>query len=554
MVNGKHPWLLTGPWYRWPDPHDPNSGRFARPVFQKSQNTSFVMDFLKDPQKSLKFVDPIDFVHKTQKRQPPLPPFERDGQQYTASLSANVSVRTDTRKIFLDVHRRFYLVVCELHCDEPGLPNVNREQVCEAGLVVRRRIAKGPAGSLKRAARGVRDVARARQELAQFAEMEALPPGMRSSALLGYRAAAQQRFTAASAKLEATALELGITLELQGWAPDPRGLENLGSWTAVPETPSAITESIFPLYPLIPDPQIQDHSSGGRTIYFGVLPTGSADVDVRGGSRFDDRTLYEIRCFVRRHNPKCPKKTTRSDCKGEIVWSLRTEGYQLANPFDLVGTSNRPINIYMPDLPALEAQAAALAPGQGAPVRMISPADSNLEVNVDPSDVSSVSEKGRGAAICSFSIPLITIVATFVFKLFLPIVTFVFGLWFLLKLKFCIPPSLEFDAAVELSAAISGKLDFEASASISVSLHGEVLAALEADLGTAAMAGSAQHPGLNSYAPGVTGSIALSDASDFSADVPEGVEVDASTKETPKASLVAVDANLEFEDRVEVNA
>ncbi len=45
--------------------------------------------------------------------------------------------------------------------------------------------------------------------------------------------------------------------------------------------------------------------------------------------------------------------------------------------------------------------------------------------------------------ICSFSIPLITIVATFVFKLFLPIVMLVFELWFLLRLKFCIPPSIE---------------------------------------------------------------------------------------------------------------
>ena len=35
MVNGRpHPWILTGPWYRWNNPYDANSGRQERPVFQ----------------------------------------------------------------------------------------------------------------------------------------------------------------------------------------------------------------------------------------------------------------------------------------------------------------------------------------------------------------------------------------------------------------------------------------------------------------------------------------------------------------------------------------
>ena len=58
----------------------------------------------------------------------------------------------------------------------------------------------------------------------------------------------------------------------------------------------------------------------------------------------------------------------------------------------------------------------------------------------------SLGTDGR-SQICSFSIPLITIVATFVFKLFLPVVMFLFGLLFLLKLKFCIPLSVECRAA-----------------------------------------------------------------------------------------------------------
>src|SRR5205085_12390607 len=50
--------------------------------------------------------------------------------------------------------------------------------------------------------------------------------------------------------------------------------------------------------------------------------------------------------------------------------------------------------------------------------------------------------------ICFFSIPLITIVAMFVFSLFLPILVFLFGLFFLLALKFCIPPSIQIDAGL----------------------------------------------------------------------------------------------------------
>jgi hypothetical protein len=52
-----------------------------------------------------------------------------------------------------------------------------------------------------------------------------------------------------------------------------------------------------------------------------------------------------------------------------------------------------------------------------------------------------------GPAICGFAIPLITIVATFVLRLFLPIVVFLFGLWWMLRLRFCIPPVLTLDDA-----------------------------------------------------------------------------------------------------------
>ena len=55
-----------------------------------------------------------------------------------------------TRKLFLNTHKRFYLVVCELHCDAPGLPNAQHSDVLEAGFVVRRRVASVPSPSRTR--------------------------------------------------------------------------------------------------------------------------------------------------------------------------------------------------------------------------------------------------------------------------------------------------------------------------------------------------------------------------------------------------------------------
>jgi hypothetical protein len=143
----------------------------------------------------------------------------------------------------------------------------------------------------------------------------------------------------------------------------------------------------------------------------------------------------------------------------------------------------------LPDLNALEAQAASLPPNQLAPFRMVSPPNSNLEFSADE-DGKNIIAKGRSSEICSFSIPLITIVATFVFKLFLPVVTLLFGLFFLLKLKFCIPPSISLSASIatELNATMQLGLDVNVDAELDVggdrhALGIAVDAALRAGLG-----------------------------------------------------------------------
>lgn len=522
---GKHPWLLVGQWYRWDNPYDNNSGRLSRPVFQKYESSDFANEFLADPQRSLKFIEPDDLV-----------------QRPVRDSKGVLSLETSTiRKLYLDTHKRFYLVVCELHCDVAGFPNANRNEVCDTGFVVRRRVPRIPRSIQPSARKTLADLARSR---ATLDELQALPPGMKSASL-GLRAEAEKRYSAAHRELLQTAAQHGIGVELQGWLPAER------AWRPVTETPQTIVEHIFPMFPLIADPRRKDHSGGGRTIWFGVVPVASADVDAAGNPRFDDRSLYEIRCFVRRHDPCCPKLRERNHCKGEFVWSRRTESYQLASQFDLLGTSNRPVNIFLPDLPALEAQTALLKPGQGTPVRMIAPAGSNLEALAPDGDFSAIEKKTPGAAICSFSIPLITIVASFVFRIFLPIVTLVFGLWFLLRLKLCIPPSLELDAGVaaDLDVAL-GKVEIGVSVDIAVD------AGLFADLGEAIdpTTGEKYKDFLVPFTKESTFGIAATQAVDFSSSVAETIEVDAADPAAAKRPLPPAGSPLEYEERVEVPA
>jgi hypothetical protein len=498
MVNNTHPWMLVGPWYRWPSPGVPSTGRTSAPVIQKYETGNFVNEFLQDPQHSLVFLDNEDRVFEVTPRVPPLPLLKGKKQ----SLSDNVMKNTGIRKLFLDIHKRFYLVVCELHCDAPGFPRVDGTEACEAGFVVRRRSVQIPKHAEKTLRKLIRD-------------------------------------GSAAATIQNTASQMGVVAELQGWIPS--SFDRVGSWQHVEEKPAVnITETIHPLYPLIPDPRVAKHAGKGRTIYFGVIPTGGADTDDKGNARFDDRNLYEVRCFVRRHKPPCPKLITRNDCHGPLFWSERTEQFQLASHFDLAGSSNRPVTIQLPDLPALQAQVAAdPTVGRKAAVKMISPKASNLETS---GKLPNLTPNPPGAAICSFSIPLITIVASFVFKLFLPIVVLVFQLWWMLALKFCIPPSFS------LSAGVAAKLSAHADADLDIAFAASVQADLTANLGAAA---AAQFNA--DFSPGAQANLEANLGLDFSADAPPDVPVDPAPSYLPTAHLPSITANLQYMPEVTIS-
>jgi hypothetical protein len=464
-------WKLVAPWYRWRRQTAAGAAnvRATRPDIQKFDQSTFVDTFAADPQRSLKFKEAIDQVFAV--HLVPAPPlsfgpfagksvtfFKPKADSGTDAPQKASLVPQGIKKIFLDTHKRYYVVVCELHCDAPGLPRVDPDDACQAGLVVRRRLLKYPRGAEKEARGLLRDIVAVEAEIADLDQTSpARGSAARKRAARVEKLKAEGKFDAQRASLadhlkdkRAELLlwkdEHGVESIKEGWTKT--AFDGIGEWQIVEETPAEVREELFPLYPLFPPQDQPAHDAQGHTLYFGVLPTSSLDVDAAGRPRFDDRHCYEIRCFVRRHDTECPRTDETPDCCGPLFWSDPTEPYRLASQSDLVGTSNRPVTIQVPDLAELAAQAAHLPLGQFSPMRFVQPRALKPAIEGAPPALGNGSSVG-GFEICFFAIPLITIIALFLLTLFLPIVVLLFSLWFLLAFKFCIPPSLSIDAGVE---------------------------------------------------------------------------------------------------------
>ncbi|WP_224360831.1 hypothetical protein [Hyalangium versicolor] len=485
-----HPWKLVAPWYRWQRQITEGvakNPRETRPAFQKFDRPDFVEGFIKDPQHSLRFKEEVDRIFNVQLVAAPIFNggfFDKKATSFYAPklnpkddpkpMRANL-VPTGTRKIYLETHRRYYLVVCELHCDMPGFPTASSSEVCQAGFVVRRRVLQVPDSARKPALELLRQIVALEAQVAELDETAPLKPRaaqkrhekiekMKADGTFGpKRAEYLQQIATKRQELQQWKDDNGVVTLHEGWVPSP--FDKIGQWQLVEETPQDLLEITFPLYPLFADPTVPQHDAKGKTLYFGVIPTSTFETDPRGEARFDERTHYEIRCFVRRHEPQCPRRVDSPDCCGELVWSAPTEAYRLASQSDLQGTSNRPITIQMPDLGELAAQASHLPFGSFSPMRFVQPQ------SLKPTIADNALKGGAmGAqAVCFFAIPLITIVALFVLNLFLPIIVFLFGLWFLLVLKFCIPPSFQIDAALDAQlTAIPPSVDLDVDLSVSV--------------------------------------------------------------------------------------
>jgi len=513
-VSTAHPnssrWRLVGPWYRWARPGLPADGLNSQPAIQMFAGDDFIAQFLARPQHSLKSDPLVDVVQRydlvsagsyaagkvaalfaLRANGEPLPRYLKkpNGDDDKSQPNPEPAFRArpapgSLRKLYQPTHDRHYVVSCELHCDEPGFPRVKREQVCQAGFVLRRRLSTVPVGMTAAqidAAQG--DMRRAEADLYELMQLEvaatATPPDLPADAALRLNARTRQSELAAREsppagwagllqKRRETAVKRRkeyddwlvaqkVTVEVQGWFPllvAGRPSPTQGHWKTfergeadadpVSRDDSLPGEHVTPLFALVPDPRDTAHDAAGRTLHYGLVPTNSLQSDARGLPRFEDQATYELRCFVRAHHA-CPPRAGRDpDCNGAVVWSRASEPFRIASPLDVLGSANRPINIKMPDLRDLAAAAATRPRGRLSPVRFI-----------QPQHLSPVGAGGTmgGAAICSFSIPLITIIALFVLNLFLPIVVFIFNLWFLLVLRFCIPPQIQASADVDVALA-----------------------------------------------------------------------------------------------------
>lgn len=474
----QYPWALVGPWYRSDSLGGPPAGRATAPIFQKYAAADFANRIVKEPQESLKF-NCEDFVTRIcLDPDQVITPEMRDSNQ-------------EPLKFFLDVQSRFYVVVCELHCIAPGFPSVGREQVCEAGFVVRRRVPDVPEQAREELTRIVRERNLLKSQVlkisgSQQSSSQQLPVTMGSvikdkggKMVDGFQ---KNRLTKLLQQLDENrqwfkrlGMKYDLSLLLQGWQPSAH--DGVGAWVNVGSFPEILKEHVFPLYPLVSDPNNSAHSATAKTLWFGVVPTGSSMVDNQGNPIFNEDELYELQCFVRRHNPVCLKKRNEADCSGEIVWSKPTESYQLASFFDLDGGNHKPINIKLPDLNALKNQVDLSPPGRGVNVRMIAPAESMLNFEPNGMDLPTNPSKTDGKQICFFAIFLFFIVAMFLFRLFLPIVLFLFQLWFLLRLKFCIPPTIAFGADLAVELKVKGpevEAKFDSDASFEIEVGGQV--------------------------------------------------------------------------------
>jgi hypothetical protein len=275
---------------------------------------------------------------------------------------------------------------------------------------------------------------------------------------------------------------------LEGWYVR----QGVGGWAPVPaaEVSAVVSEAQEQELTMWRVPA----SAGGcpaaatRSLWFGVVPTYSAEFDPQHQPKLDEHTTYVLYCVARRR-----RTPPHQDCPPIETWTAASRPFRLAAFFDPAGNANRQVRVKLPDLQALAAHA-------GQPLGTIP--KSGRKVG------------GDSAEICSFAIELITIVASFVLALFLPVVVFVFQLWWMLLLKFCWPPSTQISQLVELlgppsnrsidSLADDQKRALGEAFGVSDDVTADLKTALGPLTGNAAGAGAALVTALVSDAPPAT--------------------------------------------------
>jgi hypothetical protein len=435
--------IPRSPWYVCArggfDRFDP---RARAPAIQKYDTPDFVEGLVEDPRASLAF-DATD-VWSFAVPRPSAPPAGTPPKPTTLRglLSPFVLVPSKVCKLYQPSHQRFYAVTVELFCDAPGLPRPGGIDEVEVRYVVRRlrttfKVYDTLDADLKALARA------AAEELfgKGYPDKPVVPnnPTLDTATDLAALFRSNESDAAELAAFEAkhvTLLErIGIKQELQGWFVD----DGTAAWRPVPtdpDDPLPPGEEELPMW-RIPEEAARCQPARTRSVWFGVLPTYSGEFDGDGAPKLDDHTTYLVQCLARRR-----RRPPHQDCPPLVGWSGPTTPFRLASFFDPQGTANHRIHVKLPDF-AVVAASAARGPSAGG-VQFERPAGSQLPagpIGDIPKPLGGGEPVGDAAENCSFAIELITIVATFVFSLFLPVVVFAFQLWWLLLLKFCWPSS-----------------------------------------------------------------------------------------------------------------
>jgi len=429
---------LRAPWYvRERGGFDLRDPRALRPTIQMYDSTRFMDEVMANPADSLAFGLDDRWSY-------PVPVTPGGAGTGIRRFATSRLVHTRMRKLYQPSHNRFYLVVVEVFCDVPGLPRAGSHRDIAVTMVMRRRHTSTAAGL-----RPVRKLAKAlMSDLAreQLEGSEVGTPDLDVGDLLFAHEAERDRFELDHGPLIEA---LGATHEEWGWVPG-----HGGGWREAPAGPAGALpipdEEQLPMFRLPPRPGCDPDRT--RSLWCGLVPTYSSDhwTDKAGDVRpkLDDRSIYEMRCVVTQApapgHEHCPPKQFASSA---------TRPFRLAAALDPDGTKNRTISITAPDLRRLAAHATR-KPGTGG-LRITTPPGSGL----GPVDFKKIPSAGasspKGGPICTFAFELFFIVALFLFLLFLPIVVLLFQLWWMLALRFCIPPSLAFSTVEQFFAGIA---------------------------------------------------------------------------------------------------
>ncbi|HYN56451.1 MAG TPA: hypothetical protein VES03_04545 [Motilibacterales bacterium] len=427
-----------------------------RPALQMYDDSDFARRIVADPRDSLAFTADDLWNYPVPVTPSPL----AKGRKLLATWDF---ITTDLRKLYQPNHNRFYAVLTEVFCDQPGLPRAGSHTDFEVGFVVRRQLT-----SLKGARRPSRQVASnlmielARQHRLSLKDS---PPPSDVRDLWWADRAWRRQFAEDNRELID---QLEVVTEQEGWFTAPDGSRG---WRPITAAGPNEVEETYPMWQL---PAREDDCAAARTrsSWFGLVPTYSSmhsiappgtDPVPRPEPKFDDHAIYEIHCFVRLKPAK-----GHEHCPPQIWWNeAPTEAFRVASPMDPQGTSKRLTSITLPDLRRLAARAGQpMGPGG---VAITTPPQSQLVFNpfggIPKSGSGAI---GAGGGICTFALELFFIIAFFLFLMFLPIVVFAFQLWWMLALRFCIPPSIGFSITADFLA------DLEIDVSLDAALHADV--------------------------------------------------------------------------------